>query len=333
MNETGALPGPITLLTSIPAKIERLDMQRRDIGAAYVRTCISSWRDAGFRVVTINGEEEAAAIAPTYPDVEIRAVERTALEEYGRPLIYMKDILAQCDPASEALVGIVNADVLLTDPAALRRHLATHDGRHILYGARRDVADYTKPLDGMRYAWGFDYFFLPEGAAHTVPDAGLLFGHNWWDYWFPLALAAQGYRLSPSRDLSVAHLHHDVWVHDDERFRAHYDAFERFWRALVTILPLPGDEPWAVQANALLRPVATAVAAHPNELRTQPMFSVVALIILFYLNCDPNLAASFQDIWQRYIADKFDLGGVATVVRLTRILDDLAPVDNLLSAT
>jgi hypothetical protein len=326
MAEAGASSTAIRILTSIPAKIARLDGRKHDIGAAYVRTCISSWLDAGFRVVSINGAEEAAAIARAYPDIEIRAVERTALEAYGRPLIYMADFLGQCDPTSDALIGLVNADIVLDDPAALRRLLAEHDGTRVFYGARRDVADHTKPREGMRYAWGFDYFFVPEAAVRRLPDAGLLFGHNFWDYWFPLALASAGYRLTPTRSLAVVHLHHDDWFATEERLRAHYDAFERFYRALTPMLPLPGSEPWTLQANALLQPIKNGIESSPDELRTHPVLSAIALIVLFYLNHDPNLAASFQDIWQRFIADKGDLSVITTILRLTRILDDLEPM-------
>ena len=111
--------------------------------------------------------------------------------------------------------------------------------------------------------------------------------------------------------------------------RAHYDAFERFYRALLPMLPLRGTEPWAVQANALLRPITDGIAAHPEELRTHPVLSATALIVLFFLNQDPNLGVSFQDIWQRFVADKGDLSVITTILRLTRILDDLAPTEEL----
>ena len=50
-----------TLFTSIPPRMKR-PVQAREFGLAWQMACIKSWRDAGFRVVSLNAPEEIEAV-------------------------------------------------------------------------------------------------------------------------------------------------------------------------------------------------------------------------------------------------------------------------------
>lgn len=314
----------IPVMTSIPASVVRRDGSGRDIGADYTRRCIGSWRDAGYPVTSFNAPDEAAAIAAVYPDVTFKPVARTALAERGRPFVYLADLMAQCDPASEALIGIINADILLHDVAALQRALAAQNGRRVFYGQRRDIHDPSAPTQGMRHAWGFDYFFFPQAAARRLADAGMMFGQNWWDYWFPVALAAQGYELCPVRSLPVSHLHHDAGSVTAAQLDFHYESFAQFHAALTAALPLPGSEPWTTQANVILGMINRDMASTPDALRMHPVMIAVGLTVVLYLSQDPRLHESFQALWKRYAEGGFDMSVPATVLAFVQILDGLA---------
>jgi hypothetical protein len=314
----------ITVITSIPGVCERIDARGQNIGPDYLRACVSSWRDAGYRIVSINGAEEAAAIADAFADVEIRVVARTGMERYGRPLIYMADMLSACDPSSDALIGIVNSDLLLCDPEGLARQLSHHDGRSVFYGARRDIADPAAPQAGLRYAWGLDYFFFPGRAGHALPDAGMLFGHNWWDYWFPTALALQGLRLMPARGLPVAHLQHAEPEMTPERLRAHLEAFKRLFAVAAAALPWRGGEPWTTQANAVLGRVTSEILGEADQGRLMVAVMAFNVTLMLYLNQDPNLIASFQTVWNALIQANWDVYAAGVLTPLNQILDGLA---------
>ena len=119
----------LTLFTSIPANVVRVDRAGRNVGPAYLERCVASWVAAGHRVISVNGRDEAAQIAGRYPGIEIRGIDRTAIETTGRPLVYVADVLRECAAAPDALVGMINADLVLVAPATLDRVFAGADDR------------------------------------------------------------------------------------------------------------------------------------------------------------------------------------------------------------
>jgi hypothetical protein len=309
----------LTLFTSIPAKIARFDRANRDIGAAYLRRCVNSWVEAGHRVVSVNGEDEATQVAAQHPSVEVRPIERTALAETGRPLVYLADLIQACAASPEAVVGIFNADLYLHDPAMLDRLLAEADGRSLLYGQRFDVADIDLPGEGRRYGSGLDGFFFAPSMVRDLPDEGFLLGETWWDYWLPLVLAKRGCRLRPAELPLALHLQHDEST-IAQRSPSYMRYFHAFARSLSVRLPLPGDQAWDVQ----VRPLLAAFLRH-NRSAATPVEQIylsqfLSLALSLYLAQDPELFASFGRTWSSLI----DQAGDADARRFVAGLLDTA---------
>ena len=97
-------PNGVTLYTSLPARIERR-VSGRELGAAYQRECIASWRRRGFDVVSLNSRVEIEVLLPLGYEVRYREV------EIGRPRI--NDFLTVIKEEPAAIAGIINADCIM----------------------------------------------------------------------------------------------------------------------------------------------------------------------------------------------------------------------------
>lgn len=287
----------LTVFTSIPATSVRRDRTGTDIGADYQRRCIASWRAAGHHVVSLNGAEEVARVAALHPDVEVRAVARTALERTGRPLVPLAELLRECAAAPDARVGLINADLYLHAPEVLARLVEAADGATVVYGRRLDVDDVDAPSATQAYFSGLDGFFFAPALARDLPDEGFVLGETWWDYWLPIVLAKRGGRLVPAAAPIALHLRHDESAMA-QRAPTYLEYFHAFARALSVRLPLPGEEPWAVAA----RPLLAAFLRHYRP-AAEPTLQIylsqfLSLTLSLYLAHSPTLADTVAAAWR-----------------------------------
>src|SRR6185295_4908982 len=65
----------ISIFTSIPRQITRI-INSRDFGRAWQTACIKSWKDAGFRVVSLNTREEIVGLASLESSVEFKEISK-----------------------------------------------------------------------------------------------------------------------------------------------------------------------------------------------------------------------------------------------------------------
>ncbi len=198
IGETAARAGSppvIPIVTSIPPKLSRSDAGQ-PVGASYQKLCIQSWIDCGFLIFSVNHADEIRDLAPQYPQVTFIGADDNASELTGRKNPYLYDLLSVLERRAEAVVGIVNSDILLEPSPAWRSGLAALARDAVVVGQRLDTAAI---VDGalQTYPWGFDYFFFDRTGVAAVLASSRAFamGLPWWDYWLPVALALTG----PSR--------------------------------------------------------------------------------------------------------------------------------------
>jgi len=176
------------LLTSVPPHLSGESLARQ-------RDIIASWRAAGFKPISVNGPSEIARLAALDLDIEIEP-----LSEDGKPFI--GDILAAIKKRGCARAGIVNADCEVLGYPDLALRLAAALENSVLYAERVDISDDRLPTLGE--CNGFDAFFFDVGILGTIDDRHFRLGETWWDYWFPLRLAADGAMLG-NIDLPLIH--------------------------------------------------------------------------------------------------------------------------------
>jgi FkbM family methyltransferase len=177
------------LLTSVPPYLSDETLARQ-------RHMIASWRAAGFTPISVNGPSEIARLAALGLDIEIEPT-----SEQGKPFIC--DILAAIRKRGCGRAGIINADceVLGYPDLALRLSAALENS--VLYAERVDVGENRLPTLGE--CNGFDAFFFDTGILGAINDRYFRLGETWWDYWFPLRLAAHGATLG---NIDVPLIHH-----------------------------------------------------------------------------------------------------------------------------
>lgn len=185
----------VKLYTSLPPEVTRT-IAGAEVGTAYLAECVRSWRRAGFDVVSLNGAQEIEAVVRQGYEAECRQISR------DRPMI--NDFLAAIRASRAPVAGIINADVLLiADPGLLA--IAGNGAGSMTLIERVNIDPVNLRPTGQSCS-GFDALFFATAPLSRI-DHGeeFLFGHPWWDYWFPLAYAAAGGRL---RTLSVPVLFH-----------------------------------------------------------------------------------------------------------------------------
>jgi hypothetical protein len=191
------------LLTSVPPHLsgEAL-MRQRDI--------IASWRAAGFKPISVNGPAEIARLAALDLDVEIEPT-----SEDGQPFI--GEILAVIRKRGCARAGIVNADCKVLGYPDLSVRLAAALENSVLYAERVDVSNDRLPTLGE--CNGFDAFFFDAGILGGINDAHFRLGETWWDYWFPLQLAANGAILGNIAVPLICHRRHQARWNEEQWVR------------------------------------------------------------------------------------------------------------------
>jgi len=231
------------IATSIAPHISRR-IQGVEYGSVWQLACINSWKAVGFDVVSLNTQEEIAALEPYTSMVDI--VELRA--GHHRPRI--ADFLEEIAKSSCEVAGIVNADCLLIPGTQLGERLAQNVDSLVM-AERINISPLTMWPTG-QHCSGFDAFFFNTAALANVDrDTRWRLGDTWWDYWFPLSLHLAGIKLKTLAGPVLAHLDHEQgW---------NTEAWENNGRYLIQFLKDRADE--------LRDPyLATAMRAQPETI-------------------------------------------------------------------
>lgn len=163
----------ITVVTSlVPRNIENQ------------RHALSTWQQAGFKVISLNTDQELSLLRPHFPEFEFVVPPRDASKKYHKPYIYFDDVLKYLLKHNSNLCGIINSDIYLLNPD-LPDLLFHETPGSLLYGARIDINSFNE-LPGHMNVWGFDYFFFDKRIVSYYPPEEFCLGLPWWDYWTPL---------------------------------------------------------------------------------------------------------------------------------------------------
>jgi hypothetical protein len=206
--------------------MSRLNANGDEIGHAYQQSCIDSWRRAGFEPISVNSINEACSHS-----VRTIRVSRDASAIAGRALVFLADLL---NVASVEVQGrpfaLMNADLFMPPTSALAAKVAQLRVGEFIFSRRIDI-DQPSKTDGVPYPFGYDFFAGHADDISGLSDAGLIFGHPWWDHYLPLLMFTQGcriYQIEPT----VLHLNHNhtqrftwaVWETLGQRFVAELQA-------------------------------------------------------------------------------------------------------------
>lgn len=195
--------GDFPLFTSVPPHLSGAALTQQ-------REAIASWRAAGFTPVSVNGPSEMAQLSTFGLDIEVQLT-----SEDGKPFI--ADIVAAIRERRCARAGIINAGCKMLGYPNLALTLAAALGNSALYAERIDIGDDRPPIVGE--CNGFDAFFFDVDILGTIDDRQFRLGETWWDYWFPLQLAANGAMLGNIDLPLIQHRRHEAHWNDEQWVR------------------------------------------------------------------------------------------------------------------
>jgi len=192
----------IPLITSISPRIFRRNEKGDEIGEAYQLTCIESWRHAGFEPVSVNSINEAYSHS-----VRMIPVRRDASAITGRAHVFLADLLAVVSTEARGRPFVLmNADLVIPSTSALADRLSQICPGEFIFSRRIDI-DQPGQADGVAPRWGYDFFAGHADDISELPNAGMVFGAPWWDYFLPLLMFMQGCRIYQIKP-AVLHLNH-----------------------------------------------------------------------------------------------------------------------------
>lgn len=170
------------------------------------RAALASWQKAGFRILSLNPQEELARLTAEFPDIEFFPSPRDARERYGKPYVYFDDILACLAGTGAPVGGIINSDIHLIDPRLYELAVELPTGS-TMFGSRFE-ADSPDAKMGKLYDLGFDFFFFRREALSAFPPEQFCLGLPWWDYWagiYPIDHHIPSFRVVTPAALHLPH--------------------------------------------------------------------------------------------------------------------------------
>jgi len=210
----------IVVATSIPPKTIRYDESGREVGQAYQQSCIQSWTDAGFRILSLNFPEETPHLISHYPMVDFITVDCDNATRLGRKTPLISDFLRVLAEQNERIIGILNADILLENHDWI--NVINRSTRKALAVAHRADVLSLDCNDPVSYRDGYDLFFMerksiPQGI--TYPFA---MGLPWWDYCLPIYSMLRGLPVNIIASPMAFHLQHAMnYMWESWQYMAH----------------------------------------------------------------------------------------------------------------
>lgn len=167
----------------------------------------------GFKVISINAADEIDKVSPYFPDVAFHVASRDGRERYGKPVIYINDVLMVLAGCDTQICGIVNSDIYLHvgDTEKFVSFLMAEAKSSLVFGSRINTTSEDE-RSGSEYEGGFDFFFFDKGIIPLYNQSNFCFGIPWWDFWFPLTAHLDGVAVKRLASPVAFHVEHgDRW--------------------------------------------------------------------------------------------------------------------------
>jgi tetratricopeptide (TPR) repeat protein len=195
------------------------------------RKAIESWRANGFEVVSLNSKNEIEKIKQSYAGIKIIEAARTADYIFGKPYIFLNDIMDFLGASDANLCGIINSDIIMAiDPDLKASLLSEVRNRSLVYASRLEI-QCPGDLNGSVYNAGYDLFFFSPDLCNRMPQSLASMGVTWWDYWFPLFAALKGFRLKKICSTIGYHVSHPTnWSNEQWTFMGFHIAQALYYR-------------------------------------------------------------------------------------------------------
>lgn len=194
--ESLGLKESILIVTSIaPGNIEKQ------------QAAIQSWYDLGFSIVSLNIESEAKQLQPLYENVDFCIVKRDGNGLYGKPYVYINDLLDYLSEYGATIGGIINSDIHLRADHKFASFIFEQTQDSMVFASRLDVES-LEATEGKIYQCGFDVFFFDKNLLKDFPRLELCLGVPCWDLWIPFVAVQKNWKLKYIKNNVAIHICH-----------------------------------------------------------------------------------------------------------------------------
>ncbi len=180
------------------------------------KAAIDSWRKNGFDIISLNVMSEIEKFKNIYPDIHFMKAEKDAMNIFGKPYVFLDDLLCTLKTIKPEICGIINSDIVMPPLSRLKETLLDQlKINNLIYGSRVEVKSLER-LEGEFYNNGFDMFFFKPELTDLIPKSLSSMGVTWWDYWLPLAAALAGAKLKKLNFAFGYHVSHQTRWSDEQ---------------------------------------------------------------------------------------------------------------------
>lgn len=175
------------------------------------QTAVKSWIEAGFRVLSVNTEEEIAASGGFFSDVEFVEPQRTGMEQYGKPIPYIYDmlkILEQESGQEDEVCGIVNSDIILRGLTASGLQSLLEEQEECILCLHRYDIDTCDDMDGTYYFSGIDAFFMRRKSIRIFETSDCALSKPEWDHWIVYSAIKNNLKVKEIKNALAFHVRH-----------------------------------------------------------------------------------------------------------------------------
>lgn len=146
---------------------------------------VQSWLKAGFLVLSVNTPEEIGRLRLHFPQVHFVGAARTGQEDFGKPMIYIDDLLGALKDTQIEMVGLINSDIHLSLEPVHLDEIVRRTQEAVICVNRLNVKQMDS-RDGVLFVGGFDVFFFRRWMLERIPPSRFCLGIAWWDYYIPI---------------------------------------------------------------------------------------------------------------------------------------------------
>lgn len=199
---------PISIYTSLPPRMSRINAAGEEFGLEYLKYCLDSWRDHGFEPVTVNSEVEVLKLPLEEWGVRKIEVSRNAAEDYGKPFVYLDDFYGKIAEDTDGVMVFANADIFLDfseEQLASIRNLQPGEAI-VLRRIDIDDLDRTNPEE---YTGGYDFLAVHSTDLARFKSDLFALGVPWWDHFVPLIMRMTGMKSVLLEPSGIFHLRHE----------------------------------------------------------------------------------------------------------------------------
>ncbi len=213
--------------------------------------CVKTWIDNGFEVVSFNIREEIVALESDFKGtgVVFYEVNRTAIEETGKPLPFLADILHEVSGRADSVCGFFNSDIYLHGISKdLYEYIEDETADSLTFMQRNEISEYEdiKQMKFKIHFEGIDVFFIDKKYSNLLDEENL-FVQSVWDLLILEICRIHGVSTKELINPVAFHKRHSIkWnfempnyfaeAFEEKHYKTKDNAYENAWRRYYTDL-------------------------------------------------------------------------------------------------